>query len=369
MGTPGPPDRKTLYMHTPTTRRQTASTIYRPSAKGLRSALLCLGVAGPALLANAAAQPDETEPPDSAPPTVRPEGGVIEPTVIAPTVAPIAVGARAGEPQIPTGLPTGPLLREGTFLVRRSGALVQASTGEWIVAFQTGSSAAGIPPMVLLPCAETERIEREIEGLDRPVAIEVTGEVYAYASRNYLLPTMSRLAFVDELPQDRAAAGPSEDPDAEAGEDEPFADPVPERPADDPRVMELLDELEQGHAATPRRRVRQDAADREAPQQELAATNPSLGDGRLIVRKRGRLVRLGSGQWAFASDTGVDGIEPGPIPLLPGMTLGAIEATAGWSGEALSIEISGRLFQYRGRNLLLPTAFVLTRPSELNPLR
>ncbi|MCC5785379.1 MAG: hypothetical protein JJU33_01605 [Phycisphaerales bacterium] len=315
----------------------------------------------------ALAQPDETEPPDSSPPTVRPEGGVIEPTVIAPTTTPTATGARAGDPILPDGLPSGPLLREGTFLVRRSGALVRASTGEWVIAFQPGPEGVGLPPMVLLPCAETERIESEAEGVDGPVAIEVTGEVYAYASRNYLLPTMSRLALVEEL-AGRTSAGPTE-PDEEAGEepDEPesFADPIPDRPADDPRVLELLGELERGHATTPRRGVSRRDAQREAQ----PATAPAQADGRLIVRKRGRLVRLGSGQWAFASDTGFAGAEPGPIPLLPSSTLAAIESAASWSGEALSIEVSGRLFQYRGRTLMLPTAYVLVRASDLNPLR
>ena len=307
----------------------------------------------------ALAQPDGTEPPDSAPPIVRPEGGVIEPTVIAPTTTPIAVGARAGDPILPDGLPSGPLLREGTFLVRRSGALVRARTGEWVVAFQPGPGGVGLPPMVLLPCAETERIASEAEGVDGPVAIEVTGEVFAYASRNYLLPTMSRLALVEEL-TGRDPSGPTE-PD----EPGPFADPIPERPADDPRVLDLLGELERGHATTPRRGVRRNDTQREA----RPATAPAQADGRLIVRKRGRLVRLGSGQWAFASDTGFDGAEPGPIPLLPSSTLAAIESAASWSGEALSIEVSGRLFQYRGRTLLLPTAYVLIRASDLNPLR
>ncbi len=309
----------------------------------------------------AIAQPDETEPPGSAPPTVRPEGGVIEPTVIAPTTTPTAVGARAGDPILPDGLPSGPLMREGTFLVRRSGALVRAQTGEWVIAF--GPGGVGLPPMVLLPCAETERIESEVEGVDGPVAIEVTGEVYAYASRNYLLPTMSRLALVEEL-AGRTAPGPAE-PGESPDEPESFADPIPERPADDPRVMELLGELERGHAATPRRSVRE----RNAGQDAQPAATPAHGDGRLIVRKRGRLVRLGSGQWAFASDTGFAGAQPGPIPLLPSTTLAAIEGAASWSGEALSIEVSGRLFQYRGRTLLLPTAYVLVRTSDLNPLR
>lgn len=334
-----------------------------------RPAKTTLAIATVLLCQTAIAQPDDAQPPDSAPPTLRPEGGVIEPTVIAPTVTPIAVGARAGDPILPDGLPSGPLLREGTFLVRRSGALVRASTGEWVVAFQPGPNGVGLPPMVLLPCAETERIESEVEGVGRPVAIEVTGEVYAYASRNYLLPTMSRLALIEELTgRTSPPAGPA-DPD-EQTTDEPdesgsFLDPIPERPADDPRVMELLGELERGHAATPRRSVRE----RNAGQDAQPAATPAHGDGRLIVRKRGRLVRLGSGQWAFASDTGFAGAQPGPIPLLPSMTLAAIEGAASWSGEALSIEVSGRLFQYRGRTLLLPTAYVLVRTSDLNPLR
>lgn len=93
------------------------------------------------------------------------------------------------------------ILAEGTIINRRRGRLVRAAGGETAVMFDNDAdSAAGVdPPLILLPCLTMERMETI--GIDRgeSLVFEISGRVFAYGGRNYLLPTMFQIYAPTDL--------------------------------------------------------------------------------------------------------------------------------------------------------------------------
>jgi len=109
--------------------------------------------------------------PSTAPPTPGPS-----------TPAADAPPAKAVRPVI------GRLLREGTFLVDRRGRMVRASNGDWTYAFDADAQNQADPTMILMPCQKLEAMEKLAERYGESVTFSVTGQVFVYKNRNYLLP-------------------------------------------------------------------------------------------------------------------------------------------------------------------------------------
>jgi len=83
------------------------------------------------------------------------------------------------------------LLREGTFLVSRQGRVVRSAGGEWLFAFDSDTQglATNDPTMVIMPCEKLMGIERIAEKHGEDISYTMTGQVFVYNGRNYLLPT------------------------------------------------------------------------------------------------------------------------------------------------------------------------------------
>ncbi|HRJ50447.1 MAG TPA: hypothetical protein PKU91_07930, partial [Phycisphaerales bacterium] len=86
-------------------------------------------------------------------------------------------------------------LPEGTVITARRGRLVRLRDGAVGIAFDNPAAASGggrrtEAPMALLPCQLTQRMEEVVGGRGDRAAIEISGRVFAYGGRNYLLPTM-----------------------------------------------------------------------------------------------------------------------------------------------------------------------------------
>lgn len=79
---------------------------------------------------------------------------------------------------------------EGTFLPSRRGRMVRAHTGEWIFVFDADARGESEPPMVLVPCRTLMQMERIAEHRGEAATFTVSGQVFVYHNRNYLLPTM-----------------------------------------------------------------------------------------------------------------------------------------------------------------------------------
>lgn len=86
------------------------------------------------------------------------------------------------------------LLREGLTISSRRGRVHRGLTGE--VIYTTDNSAGsrgGEPPMVLLPCLNLETIQELLRTHGDKLALSMSGIVFVYNERNYLLPTMYRI--------------------------------------------------------------------------------------------------------------------------------------------------------------------------------
>ena len=89
----------------------------------------------------------------------------------------------------------GRLLREGTFIASRRGRVTRStastSTGpEWQVTFDSGTEGKAEAPMTLMPCQNLMAIEKIAERGGDSVTFTISGQVFLYKGRNYLLPTL-----------------------------------------------------------------------------------------------------------------------------------------------------------------------------------
>ena len=94
------------------------------------------------------------------------------------------------------------LIAPGSMVLWRHGWLVREPDGAWSYVFGADATGLADPPMVLLPCRTLEDLQLHARrsGPGRPLL--VSGRVYRYHGRNYLLPTMFR------IPRHRTALRP-----------------------------------------------------------------------------------------------------------------------------------------------------------------
>jgi len=242
----------------------------------------------------------------------------------------------------------GRLLREGAFLTEATGTLQTLSTGAWAFVFERGRSV-DLPPMVVMPSMTLAAMEQVVESRDSEVRLVVSGQVFVYRGRNYLLPTTHAVAPSVEAkaPVPQGAAAGDEPP---GGEDPP--PPALEDGRDEVEVDDLLRELEE---STPQQRAM-------APAPGPGATSPGLlREGTLQRLRRGRVVRHDGGGLDFIPEATPDApTRADPIlTLLPCQNLEAIESVITRPGATPAFLLSGRVFVYEGRNYLLPTMYVV----------
>jgi hypothetical protein len=232
------------------------------------------------------------------------------------------------------------LRAEGSFLVERRGSMIKLPTGERVIVFFADEKGRRERPMVLVACQRLQQMEQMVG--DDGVAFVVTGQVFVYRGVNYLLPTMVRQAGTVE-----------ESRPAKQGR-------RPGKVETDPGVQDLIRQLEE---------------QREQPRGESAASSArpdtaegvALPEGRVISRRRGRMVRQPTGEWALAFDAGPTGEAKvdRPMVLSPCLNLQRMEAWAMRAGDATSFEVSGRVLAYQGKNALIPTMFQVLPKTEL----
>ncbi len=329
-----------------------------------RLTILALGLLG----CPASGQVEEEIPP----PTVSEPPIRIEPTIVAPT---ILTSTRAVIPGQPTpsdavpgllgediAVPLARLLPEGAFLTQRVGGLIRARTGEWIFISSADEAGRRDPPLVLLPSATLQELENRIAGDATGVRVVLSGQVFVYHDRNYLMPTLFAITREQPSASGRDPEDPTdESPDGDAPAEHPAApsDP-PDQPPIDPRVANLLEQLEQEGRLT-------EGLDRPAPPTNAQRADAMLNDGRLVIRQRGRVTRLINGRLALSFDQ--DDAAREPIILLPSSTLAEMESAIARTGESRPIILSGRHYVHNGRRYLLPISFLLATPSELKPMQ
>ncbi|MFT3684932.1 MAG: hypothetical protein QM783_08400 [Phycisphaerales bacterium] len=170
----------------------------------VRLAALGLVAASPLIVLTAGgagqppAPPAQTPPPPAADPAdtiKRMEEQRRKDNPAAPAPAnPAAPRPPAGAPEQPAAEPatTGTrLLRENTFITQRRGRMTRSMTNEWV--FTMDADAKGTraePAMVLMPCLNLQNMEKAVERSGDGTSFTISGTVYVYKGRNYLLPSM-----------------------------------------------------------------------------------------------------------------------------------------------------------------------------------
>jgi hypothetical protein len=322
-----------------------------------RRATLWILAGSIALAPVAAAQQDEPARPAETPlprPSPRPVGPTTRPRVdpVQPGRPDLRKEAIPGLEDSDFKIGPAPLLSERTTLALRRGSMVKLPTGERVFLFHADAGGRADRPMVLLASQKLQQMEQVAADRDEPPVFLLTGQVYVYQGINYLLPTAYSMV----------------QPPSSGGEGQ--APPPPPPAATDPQVQDLIKQLEaqrRGPRALERTTPAEGAARPSAG--EADQTKGLLPEGQAVVRRRGRMVRGGAGEWEFVFDRGAAG-DPSldrPMTLAPSLNLQRMEAFAAQKGDAASFEVSGQVRIYRGRNHLVPTLFQVYLDNELEP--
>jgi hypothetical protein len=306
----------------------------------------------------------------------------IKPTRDATPAPAQAVNPIASESAIPglentdLMLKAAPLRGEGTFLVRQRGSLVATPTGESAIVFHADANGARERPMVLLPCQTLQRMRKVVADRTTPTAFNVSGQVFVYLDLNYLLPTAYSIVGEESPAQAMPAKEERPAPDSATKRDEPPAKAGANLESD-PQLQELIKSLE-----AQRERPRALGGRPRSPLVPGVETSKSAAgsstaslkkgaraEGTSILRRRGRLVRAGDGQWSFVFDAGPlgDGASDAPITLMPCLTLQRMEGWASTAGESATFTVTGNVYLFEGRNYMMPAAYTINRPGDVDP--
>jgi len=292
----------------------------------------------------AGAQPTETTP--AQPTTLAQPTGPAQPTRV--EIRPVT----AHEPT---------LVREGAFLSEMQGELRRSELG-WVIDFapdaETGERLAS---MILQPGMTRTAMEQIIAAHNEPIGFVVSGQVFVYHGRNYLLPTRFAIAARAEPEPTWADADSNPERDAEPPADvAPMGLPGMDDASVEPSVEGLLEDF----AANP-------AETFEVPLAPAGSGSGAvrLREGTMIAQVRGRVLPGRGGDLVFTQDSDADTPpDAGPISgrgelppmrMLPCLNLERLEKLRTEWGERLIVTMSGRVFSDAGRSLLLPTMYVI----------
>ena len=283
---------------------------------------------------------------------------------------------------------TGGLLAERSFLNRLRGEVISGPHATRIFVADA-SAERTLPPMLLLPTTELERFDEFVFKRNERVPAKVSGLIFRYAGRNYLLPRSLVAAAASPL-----IGGSEDDSVLDAGA-AVSADNGPEVGADDraesgvtteelgqvrrAEIDSLIDSLDRRPVYNRRRQRELNTSSDSgktgtigdtgtAPAVDNAAGFPSTtGNGGYLSAQRGRMVRSPDGSWVFVSDDeGRGGVR---LTLLPCRMLERLEGVALREGDSAVVTLSGRVHRYKGDGYLLPTLFERERRAGVDPLQ
>lgn len=271
----------------------------------------------------------------------------------APTTAPTS----AASPSATLGGLRLALLREGSTVSRVVGDLAQDPDDKLWLFRPIVPEAGGLRrEFVLLPSPVLEDMLQTNRVSGAPVQFEVTGRVFIYRGRNFLLadfaPTIVRFdAKPSEEQADAAAKPPAEATLAPNGEDKFVPPDSKERSA----VDAIEKRLEERVGRAPQVKVNEGIAIRDGGSQ--AKAKAPIANGSRITQRLGKLTRdPQAGTWRFAPAQNSGSGDP-TVELLPCLLLEKLELQAREGDSAPSILISGMIYAYEGRSYLLPTSF------------
>lgn len=288
---------------------------------------------------------------------------VVVPSQDQPTLEPVRPGVPPAAAADLNQTVSPGLVREGSLINQVPARVVQGKSGRWYAIFDN-SAASGrvLPPMILLESASLQPVTRAAQRVGPDARLRLSGSVTVYRNHNYLLPTAAPLVeparAEPAIPADPATTAPAA----------PSAAPRPA--ASEPSIDQIVAELDKAAGARPEApsvRIAQQAAefasDPAAEQPESAAAARVMPAG-FLAGRRARIVRGSDGRLFARFDNGPSGATEPAMALLPCQNTAAIEALVDSTGDLGTLTLSGHVQVFRNRNYLLPTMYVVNRPSE-----
>ncbi len=207
------------------------------------------------------------------------------------------------------------------------------------------------PDVVLLPCKALERMEDLSAYGKRSLEFTISGRVYEYRGRNYLLMA-SGLRLSGEKEQTGAGSSGESKPEErgekkkerKAASEEPRAPSENGENRDEPPKPIRMDVPGEPHPEVPK------SASRSGGE---AAGEGLVREGKKLVNREGRVDRRGERTY-FIFDSG----DP-PMILLPNKKLQRMEDLCEYGEKPMRFRISGIVTQYRNRNYVTMTKMVV----------
>jgi hypothetical protein len=252
------------------------------------------------------------------------------------------------EPFIPAAddRPVRRLLREGSGLAGVQGRLrVDPATGWWRLVLDEAAHPGAAPTdLIMLPNGTLEEmLQVRNTAPEREAVFEVTGRVYVYAHRNFLLATYApRVVAYEPLMPD--APTPIDDGAIDGAID------------GDDSVENIMREL--ADAVGPLRRVPTTAPPSAAP----ATARPVRAT--TLLSRRGRLQRSPRGAWLFVFEADAEGQADPPLVVLPCLLLERMEQYVARTRPAAPILLSGSVLRFDSKRYVLPSMFRVASERE-----
>jgi hypothetical protein len=232
---------------------------------------------------------------------------------------------------------------EGAFLVRQQCEMRRLGSSGWFLVFARPQEGDPLPPMIIHPCANLQAMQQLASTETENSRFLVSGQVFLFEGRNYILPTL--FALDDEAPIAQTTDEPQTPSDASEDTEPTITDP---------EITDLIAALEEATSD-------EEIAANAAPAPSAAGL---LREGTIIASRPGRMQRSDRGGWRLVFDSDVDDADDkmpdAPIELLPCLNLEAMQNVVESGADPVFL-VSGRVFIYDGQNHLLPTLFIQQR--------
>ena len=119
--------------------------------------------------------------------------------VLQPSADPPLPDKTGGRGAVIPNAPAVTVMREGTFLVDRTGRLTRRADGTAEFSFESDGRALRDPPVLLVPSLKLVAMEEAVKAADKDLRFRISGMVTEYRGRNYVL--LEKVLVVPEAVQ------------------------------------------------------------------------------------------------------------------------------------------------------------------------
>jgi hypothetical protein len=119
--------------------------------------------------------------------------------VLQPPADPPLRDRTSGRGSVVPNAPAITVMREGTFLVDRTGRLTKSADGTAEFSFESDGRALRDPPVVIVPSLKLVAMEEAVKAANKDLRFRISGMVTEYRGRNYVL--LEKVLVVPEAVQ------------------------------------------------------------------------------------------------------------------------------------------------------------------------